>query len=530
MLRFERWKVVLCVLAILFGAVFALPNVLPDNVLAGMPSFLPHQRLNLGLDLQGGSYLLLEVDTASLKAEKLTNLIEDTRTTLQSKQIVFSGLALNGDAVTVRITDPTQVQNAYTALQSLALPMAGTVVRDVAVNPGPDQTIRLTIPDQAMTKASADAVTQDIEIVRRRIDSLGTREPQITQQGTDRIVVEAPGESDPERLKAVIGQTAKLTFQMVDDAVSPQDAANGQVPPDDEVLPSNEGQPMVVKRRAVVSGEMLTNAQQSNDQNGRPSIAFRFNGVGAKRFGDTTMENVGKLFAIVIDNKILSAPRIEGPILGGSGEITGSFTVESANNLALMLRSGALPAKLNAIEQRTVGAELGADSVRAGELAGVIAIGLIAAFMILAYGFTFGGIAVLCLIANMTMVIGIMTTFGATLTLPGIAGLILTIAMAVDANVLIFERIRDEERAGRRPAMAIETGFARAMESILDANITTFISAFILFMLAGGGGPVKGFAVTLMIGVCASVFSALFITRMLVTWWFSVTRAKQLPI
>ena len=531
MLRFERWKVVLCVLAILFGAVFSLPNVLPDNVLSGMPGFLPHQRMNLGLDLQGGSYLLLEVDTASLKAEKLTNLIEDARTTLQSKQIVFSGLALSGDGVGVRITDPTQVQAAYAALQSLSLPVAGTVIRDVAVTTGPDQTIHLSIPAQAMVKASADAVTQDIEIVRRRIDSLGTREPQITQQGTDRIVVEAPGESDPERLKAVIGQTAKLTFQMVDDSVTPQDAANGQIPPDDVVLPNSEsGQQQVVKRRAVVSGEMLTSAQQSTDQNGRPSIAFRFNGIGAKRFGDTTLENVGKLFAIVIDNKILSSPRIEGPILGGSGEITGSFTVETANNLALMLRSGALPAKLNAIEQRTVGAELGADSVRAGELAGVIAIGLIAAFMILAYGFTFGGIAVLCLLINMTMVMGLMTMGGATLTLPGIAGLILTIAMAVDANVLIFERIRDEERAGRRPAMAIDTGFNRAMESILDANITTFISAFILFLLAGGGGPVKGFAVTLMIGVCASVFSALMITRMLVTWWFSVARAKQLPI
>jgi len=526
MLRFERWKVVLCVLAILFGAVFSLPNALP-----ALPSFLPQQKLNLGLDLQGGSYLLLEVDVASLKAEKLTNLIEDTRTTLQSKQIVFSGLALSGDGVSVRITDPAQVQPAYTALQSLALPVAGTVVRDVALNIGQDQTIHLTIPDQAMIKASADAVTQDIEIVRRRIDSLGTREPQITQQGTNRIVVEAPGESDPERLKAVIGQTAKLTFQMVDQSVSPQDAANGQVPPDDEVLPNTEtGQPQVVKRRDVVSGEMLTGAQQSTDQNGRPSINFRFNGIGAKRFGDATMENVGKPFAIVIDKKIISAPTIQGPILGGSGEITGSFTTESANNLALMLRSGALPAKLNTIEQRTVGAELGADSVRAGELAGVIAIGLIAAFMILAYGFTFGGISVLCLIINMSIVIAAMTVFGGTLTLPGIAGMILTIAMAVDANVLIFERIRDEERAGRRPAIAIDTGFNRATESILDANITTFISAFILFMLAGGGGPVKGFAVTLMIGVCASVFSALFITRMLVTWWFSVSRAKQLPI
>jgi len=533
MLRFERWKVVLCVLAILFGAVFSLPNLLPDNVLSAMPGFLPHQRMNLGLDLQGGSYLLLQVDTSSLKAEKLNNLVEDTRTTLQGKQIVFSGLALNGDAVTLRITDPTQVQAAYAALQTLALPVTGTVVRDVAVSTGPDQTIRLTIPAQALTVAASDALKQDIEIVRKRIDSLGTREPQITQQGTDRIVVEAPGESDPERLKQVIGQTAKLTFQMVDDSITPQDLANGQVPPDEEILPNEElgNQLMAVKRRPVVSGEMLENAQQSFDsRSNKPDIDFRFNGIGAKRFGDATLENVNKKFAIVIDNKILEAPVINEPILGGSGQIAGSFTVETANNLALMLRSGALPAKLNAIEQRTVGAELGADSVRAGELAGVIAIGLIAAFMILAYGFTFGGIAVLCLLMNMMIVMGAMTMGGATLTLPGIAGLILTIAMAVDANVLIFERIRDEERAGRRPAMAIDTGFSRATESILDANITTFISALILFMLAGGGGPVKGFAVTLMIGVCASVFSALFITRMLVTWWFSVARAKQLPI
>jgi len=457
------------------------------------------------------------------------------RTTLRDKQILFSNPLLVGDAVNVRITDPTQVQPAYQALQSLAQPISGTVIRDVALAVGPDQTIRLNIPDQAITKASADAVTQDIEIVRKRIDALGTREPQITQQGNNRIVVEAPGESDPEKLKAVIGQTAKLTFQMVDGSVLPQDAANGQIPPDDELLQMDQtsapgAPPMVVKRRPVVSGEMLTNAQQSNDQNGRPSIAFRFNGVGAKRFGDATLENVGKPFAIVIDNKILSAPRIDGPILGGSGEITGSFTVESAANLALMLRSGALPAKLNAIEQRTVGAQLGADSVRAGELAGVIAIGLIGAFMILAYGLVFGGIAVLALLINMTMVLSAMTVGGATLTLPGIAGLILTIAMAVDANVLIFERIRDEERAGRRPAMAIDTGFARATESILDANITTFISALILFFFAGGGGPVKGFAWTLAIGVVTSVFSALFITRMFVTWWFSATRAKQLPI
>ena len=530
MLNFARWKVALCAAAILFGLVFTLPNLLPANILASAPAWAPHQKLNLGLDLQGGSYLLLEVDTAALKSEKLTNMVEDVRTTLRNQQLGFSGLALNGEVVDVRITDPNQMQPALKALQKLAVPAAGNVAREVQVTSSPDQTIHLSIPDQAMAADSADAVTQDIEIVRRRIDSLGTREPSIVQQGADRIVVEAPGESDPEKLKAVIGQTAKLTFQMVDQTTSLQEAQAGLLPPDEELLPSDDGPPLVVKRLAVVSGEMLTDARQSFDQNGAPCISFRFNGAGAKRFGDTTLQNVGQRFAIVIDNKILSAPVIQEAILGGSGQITGNFTPESANNLALMLRSGALPAPLKPIEQRTVGAELGADSVKAGAMAGIIAIVLIGAFMGLAYGFIFGGIAILGLVANMTMVIAAMTVGGATLTLPGIAGLILTIAMAVDANVLIYERIRDEERAGRKPAMAIETGFARATESILDANITTFISAMILFAFAGGGGPVKGFAWTLSIGVVTSVFSALFITRMLVVWWYRSIRTKRLPI
>jgi preprotein translocase subunit SecD len=530
MLNFARWKIVLCAVAVLFGVVFTAPNLVPAGLLSSAPAWLPHQKLNLGLDLQGGSYLLLEVDTAALKAEKLTNLVEDARTALRTAQIAFSGLALQNGVVNVRITDPTQVQPALKALQKLSLPVTGGVTRDVQVSTAPDQIIRLSIPDQAMTIATADAVTQDIEIVRRRIDALGTREPSIVQQGADRIVVEAPGESDPEKLRAVIGQTAKLTFQMVDDSVPPDQVAAGLIPPDDIALPTDDGAPLVVKRRAVVSGEMLTDARQSFDQSGRPAISFRFNGDGAKRFGDATLQSVGKRFAIVIDNKILSAPVIQEAILGGSGEITGNFTPESATNLALELRSGALPAPLTTIEQRTVGAELGADSVKAGALAGVIAIVLIGAFMGLAYGLVFGGIAMLGLIANMTMVIAAMTVGGATLTLPGIAGLILTIAMAVDANVLIYERIRDEERAGRKPAMAIETGFARATESILDANITTFISAMILFAFAGGGGPVKGFAWTLSIGVVTSVFSALFITRMLVVWWYRLSRAKRLPI
>ncbi|HKT53303.1 MAG TPA: protein translocase subunit SecD [Caulobacteraceae bacterium] len=528
MLTLPRWRVALCLLAFLFGLVFTLPNVLPQRVMDGLPGVFPHQHVNLGLDLQGGSHLLLQADVASLKTDRLNNLVEDVRKTLTDNQILFSGLAVSGSNVNVRITDPAQVQPAVQALQKLAQPIVGSAARDLLIGPGPDQTVSLHLQDQALSVLTAGAVKQDIEIVRRRIDKLGTKEPLIEQQGSDRIVVEAPGESDPEKLKSLIGQTAHLTFQMVDSTVSPEDIQAGRIPPDDQVLPSDEGGPMVVKRRAVVTGEMLTSAQPGFDQYNNPDINFRFNGVGAARFADVTSQNVGKRFAIVIDGKILSAPVIESAITGGSGEITGSFTAEAANDLAINLSSGALPVKLNVIEQTTVGAELGADSVRAGEIAGVIALALIAAFMILAYGFVFGGVAVGGLAVNMMMVLGAMSATGAALSLPGIAGLILTIAMAVDANVLIYERIRDEERAGRKPARAIEDGFRNATVSILDANITTLIAAVILFKF--GAGPVRGFAWTLSIGVFTSVFTALFITRLLVVIWYRTTRDKRLPI
>ncbi|MDR3511282.1 MAG: protein translocase subunit SecD [Caulobacteraceae bacterium] len=531
MLSFPRWRVWLCLAAVLLGLVFTAPNVLPSDVLSQVPAWAPHQKLNLGLDLQGGSYLLLEVDTDALKTERLTNLVEDVRKTLADQQVAFTELTQANGVVHVRITDPGQVQNAQQQLQKLGQPMA-TGGRDVAVTTGADQSLQLKIADQALVADASKAVDQSIEIIRRRIDALGTREPSIVRQGVNRIVVEAPGESDPERLKSVIGQTAKLTFQMVDDSVPVQEAVAGRVPPDSELLPDQDagpnGPPILVKRRPLVSGEMLTSAAQSFDQYNRPAISFRFNGVGAQRFAEATSQNVGKRFAIVLDNKVLSAPNILEPITGGSGEITGSFTLEQASNLALMLRSGALPAPLKIVEQRTVGAELGADSVRAGALAGIIAIVLIAVFMILAYGFVFGGISVVGLLMNMAMILGTMSMIGATLTLPGIAGLILTVAMAVDANVLIFERIRDEERAGRKPALAIDTGFSRATVSILDANITTLIAALILFQF--GAGPVRGFAWTLSIGVLTSVFSALFITRMLVVWWYRSIRNKRLPI
>ncbi|HZC15536.1 MAG TPA: protein translocase subunit SecD, partial [Caulobacteraceae bacterium] len=435
MLELPRWRVILCLAAAVFGLLFTLPNALPDNVLARMPGWLPHQKLNLGLDLQGGSYLQLEMDTNALKTERLNNLVEDVRRTLRDLPVDFSSLSVVGGAVSVRINDPGQVQTALAAIQKLNSPVAAGV-SELAVTTAPDQRILVTVTDRALAAETVKAVDQDIEIVRRRIDALGTKEPSIVRQGADRIVVEAPGESDPEKLKDVIGKTAKLSFQMVDESVPPAEAAAGHVPPDSVLLPSDEGGGLLVNRLEIVSGSMLTGATQGYDQNGRPDINMRFNGQGAQRFGDATSQNIGKRFAIVLDNRVISAPVIQGAITGGSGEITGNFTIDTASNLALLLRSGALAAPLQVIEQRTVGAELGADSVRAGELAGIIALALVAAFMLLAYGGVFGGVAVVGLIVNMLMVVAFMTVGGAALTLPGIAGLILTIAMAVDANVL----------------------------------------------------------------------------------------------
>jgi preprotein translocase subunit SecD len=532
MMNLPRWRVILCIAAIVFGVIFTLPNLLPAKTTASLPAWVPHQRLNLGLDLQGGSLLLLQVDTQALKAERLNNISEDVQRTLHDEKIVFTPPVQTNGQISVRIADPAQVDAARAALQKLSQPLVGGGGRDISVQTAGDQHLILSLSDQAIAADTSHAVQQSIEIIRRRIDALGTREPSIAPQGADRIVVEAPGESDPERLKNVIGQTAKLTFQLVDDSVSPQDVDQGRpIPPESQVIPSQDGYVAnyLVKRRATVSGEMLTNAQMSfNPQTGAPVVVIRFNGQGSRRWGDATSQNVGKRFAIVLDNKVLSAPVIREAILGGSCEISGNFTTESANDLAVLLNAGALPAPLKFVQQTTVGAELGADSVKAGALSGIIAIGLIGAFMMLAYGVVFGGFAVVGLLSNMTMILGAMSLTGATLTLPGIAGLILTIAMAVDANVLIFERIRDEERAGRKPLMAIETGFSRATVSILDANITTLIAALILFTF--GAGPVKGFAWTLSIGVLTSVFAALFLTRMFVALWYRSSRNKRLPI
>ncbi len=526
MLALSRWKVGLVLASLLFGLLFSLPNLVPAGTL---PHWLPGQRLNLGLDLQGGSYLLLEVDTGALKKERLTNLTEDIRTKLRGEQIAFTGLAVTGDSVSVRITAANQTAQAFTLLNSSLGERLPTGGRDVSLANGPDQTIVVSIVQGAADAAARDAVKRSIEIIRKRIDALGTKEPVITQQGAARIVVEAPGESDPEKLKSVIGKTAKLTFQMVDTDLATEDLAAGRIPPDDELLPNDGGGPpvLVVKRRSLVTGEMLTSASASHDQNNLPDINFSFNGQGTRRFALATTENLKKPFAIVLDKRIISAPTIQSPITGGTGEITGSFTEESAHDLALMLKSGALPAPLNVVAQHTVGAQLGADAVRAGQISILIGAALIFAFVMLSYGL-FGVFAAIALIVNGLMIVGAMSVTQATLTLPGIAGLVLTLAVAVDANVLIYERMRDEVRAGRAAMAAADAGFSKAIVTIIDANVTTLVASIIMFQF--GSGPVKGFAWTLFIGVITSVGTAIFVTQVLIAWWFRAFKAKTLPI
>ncbi|MFC3069600.1 protein translocase subunit SecD [Phenylobacterium soli] len=534
MMNLSRWKVLLVVIATVLGLVFTLPNLLPKQTLDALPGFVPKKALNLGLDLQGGSSLLLEVNTQALMAERLTNMIEDVRTTLRNDNIDFTDLGQVNGGISVRITDPAKLTEAQNALRrTLAVPLAGAAGgQEVTVATEPDQRIRVAFVPEAFDAEAAKAVEQSIEIVRRRIDQLGTKEPDIARQGKNRIFIQVPGESDPERLKNIIGQTAKLTFQMVDEGVSPQDVAAGRLPPGDILLPyanATDGPPLLVKKRSVVTGEMLTSASPGFDsQTGRAIVQFRFNGVGARRFGDVTSANIGKRFAIVLDNKIISAPVIQSAITGGSGQITGNFTAESANDLAVLLRAGALPAPLKVEEQRTVGAELGADAVRAGTISAVVGLAGVVVFMIGIYGVLFGGISLIGLVVNGLMIIGIMSLTQATLTLPGIAGLILTLAVAVDANVLIYERMRDELRAGRNLISAMDAGFSRAFGTIMDANITHLLSALILFQF--GSGPVKGFAWTLSIGVLTTVFSAVLVSQVLLAWWFRTTRPKSLPI
>ena len=531
MMSLARWKLIAITMAVLFGVLFTLPNLLTPGQLAALPGFLPHKTLNLGLDLRGGSYLLLEVDIDALRTEKLKNLSEDIRNTLTDAEL-GSNISQTGNTISIRLADPNRMNDAVNALNKVGGRLKnGSRDINIATTGGApeERRIQITYSDLALTEGARDAVDRSIEVVRKRLDKTGTKEVSITPQGADRIVIQAPGESDPEKLKALIGTTAKLTFQMVNE-IPPE----GIIPADSEVLDYEDGRntgeasKIVVKRRAVVSGEDLTSAKGETDQQtGKAVVAFRFSGKGGTKFGRVTTDNIGKRFAIVLDNRVISAPVIQTPIIGGSGQITGNFTPETAKDLGNLLSSGALPAPLKVEQQRVVTAELGADAIKAGAISLAIGALLIFGFIMLAYGL-FGVFAGLALLTNILMLAGFMSMTQSTLTLPGIAGLILTLAVAVDANVLIYERMRDEARSGRTPMAAADAGYRRALESILDANVTTLISALIMMMM--GQGPVRGFAITLMTGVVTSVFTAVLITQVLISFWFRAAKPKKLPI
>ncbi len=525
MLIIPRWKAIIILLATLAGLLYAAPNLLPRQVADSLPTWLPHQQVSLGLDLQGGSHLLLEVDTDVVTRERIANLQDTVRTTFRQPQIGYADLTARNDAVSFTLRDTARVEEARRLLREAD--------RDLEIEATPDGRFTLRYPERVLNELRRAAVEQSIEIVRRRVDETGTREPSIQRQGTNRILLQLPGVDDPERVKQLLGRTAKMSFRLVDMNASIEDARRGRLPPGTELLPSEEregGQQRsyVVQRRAMVSGDMLTNATSStNPQTGEWVVNFRFDSNGARRFGDVTKANVGRLFAIVLDGKVISAPVIREAILGGSGQISGNFTAQSSNDLALLLRAGALPAPLNVLEERTVGPDLGSDSIRAGTIACIVGYLLICVLMLLAYGF-FGLLANVALLLNLIITLAVMSLLQATLTLPGIAGLVLGLAMAVDANVLIYERIREETELGRTPFSAVDAGFSKAFGTILDSNLTTLIAAVLLY--AFGSGAVRGFAVTLSIGILASMFTAISLTRLLVVTWLKWSRPAVLPL
>lgn len=525
MVHFAKWKIILVLGICIFGLGFSAPNFISAEQAEALPNWLPGKQVSLGLDLRGGSHLLLEVDSDAVIKEALEALVDSMRGELRKARIRYTGLGIAGVATTVTIKDAEKAEAARGLLRALSTDM----VLDYDGNK-----ITMTMTERAIRDRKTAAVQQSIEIVRRRVDESGTREPTIQRQGDDRILVQLPGIDDPERIKRLLGKTAKMSFHLVDQRNSVEAAMAGRIPPGSRLLPSDDneggGQPQMylIKKRVMVSGDTLVDSRSSFDsRTNEPVVTFRFDSAGAKRFGRATSKNVGKLFAIILDGKVISAPVIREPILGGSGQISGSFTVQSAQDLALLLRAGALPAPLTILEERSVGPGLGADSIAAGKIASIIGIIAVVIFMGAAYGL-FGVMADVALMMNMLLILAALSFLQATLTLPGIAGIVLTVGMAVDANVLVFERIREEVRSGRTPISAVDAGYSRAFTTIIDANLTTLIAAVLLYVF--GSGPVRGFAVTLSIGIVTSMFTAIMLTRLFVVTWLRRTRPEKLPL
>ena len=530
MLFFSRWKVAVILLTAGIICLFAVPNFFSENTLRNWPSWA-QRHIVLGLDLQGGSSLLLEVDVNAVRKDKLQAISDDVLRILRQNRIQFTGRAIKGNSVEVRITRDSDVENAVSKLRELSQPvssvMGSTGQRSVDISES-GGLITLTPTEPALVERVRQTVDQSIQIIERRVNELGLVEPIIQRQGASRILVQVPGLQDPSRLKEIIGKTAKLDFRMVDLSMTPEQALASHPPANSEILDGEGGSKYLIDKRVLVSGGDLVDAQPGFDQrNGQPIVNFRFNSSGARKFAEVTKANVGKPFAIVLDNKVISAPVINEPIPGGAGQISGNFTVQSANDLAILLRAGALPAPLTVVEERTVGPGLGQDSINAGEHAAYAGAALVVIFMLVTYGL-FGLFANIAVAVNVAMIFGLLSLLGATLTLPGIAGIVLTVGIAVDSNVLIYERIREEVRAGRTAISAIDAGFTRALATILDSNITTFIAAAVLFYI--GTGPVRGFAVTLGIGILTSLFTAFTLTRLIVAYWVRLWRPRTVPI
>ncbi|MEQ1616381.1 MAG: protein translocase subunit SecD [Hyphomicrobiaceae bacterium] len=521
MLHFSRGKVIAILAVCLFGFLACLPNFLAQSTLDKLPNFLPKQKINLGLDLQGGAHVLAGMDVDELKRDWLEKIRDSVNAALRKDSVPRASVGIAQGGVVVRLNKPEDMDAAWKSLRDLPQPIAGADItgssaRDLEVTKQGNDAV-LIKPTEAGTIARvSSAISSASEIVRNRCDPGGNKEMVVQRQGADRILLQAPGIEDIKVIEPCF-DVAKLTFHLVHPTVSVDEARTGRVPPGYKILPSRDGGEELIESRSQVTGEQLTDAQPGFDQRtNEPIVSFRFNQSGARTFGKLSSENVGRRFAVVLDNKVITAPRINEPILGGSGQITGNFGVAEAASLATNLRSGALPAKLTIVEQRVVGASLGADSIKAGQRAAMIGTLAVVGFMTFAYGL-FGVFAIIAVALNVLLVIAVMSLIGSTLTLPGIAGIVLTIGMAVDANVLIYERMREELRNGKTTIAALDAGFDKALSSIVDANLTTLIAGIVMFWL--GSGPIRGFAVTLSLGILTTVFTAFTITRLLVAWW-----------
>lgn len=542
MLQFQTWKIVAVLGVVLVGFLMALPNFIPQtwrDTIQRNARIVPHRPVTLGLDLQGGSYVLFEAQIDVAVKDKLQGLLDDIRRGFRKEKILYSGLSVSQSGLSVRISEPDKFEAARTFLRSLASPTGTSVVgitsSDFDVRIDSVGLATMTMTNSGREQIRSNAMAQSVEILRKRIDPDGTKEVTIQPQGADRIIVQVPGEQNPQEIIRRGSTAAKLTFHMVDESITVADIEAKRIPPGSKLMTEQrrtpqgtQDYPIVIKERAIISGDMLEKAQGTIDpQKQLPVISFKFNAQGARRFADITKNNVGKRFAAVLDNKVITAPVINSPILGGQGIIEGNFSIEEANETAVLLNSGALFVPLVAEDQRTVGAELGQDSIERGQYAALAGLLLVVAFMILQYRL-FGVFADVALVCNLVMLLGLMTTMGATLTLPGIAAFVLTMGMAVDANVLIYERIREEHRNGKTLMASIDAGFERAMATVTDANVTHILAGLILLVV--GTGPVRGFAVVFVVGVATSFFTAIFVTRLQVIAWLRQKRRQALPI